>query len=348
MANYSKEIEEYAPTLVFSKGEKYFPCDVFFAGQKVVDNKQEYDKLPDQQKSDDLLCYHHVNVGQDFTVYQYWYYYAHNPYPIKYLHISNDHEHDFECFKLFVGNESKRPEYITCNIHDDRQIVKLGKRAMPEIKVELGGHGLHADTEPLPWYWRGKSDYGKMLKVLPSKSCENLRLEIMQEPFEIMDKSFKLIGSDYSFVGKYSAPTLPWTRWEYYFPEETLLGIPKMKLPVQTLTINQSSNTFLEAIELGRERGTILPKQYATLRSAFPTLRAENKIEPPPFNKFFRSGIYADILKEVGINSMKDVTTHDPKTIHSLIKKYTEKNKLKVAIPSSKDIEVWHKRARES
>jgi hypothetical protein len=343
MTKDPKEVEKYAPTLVFSKGENYFPCDVFFSGKKVVDNKQEYDKLNEQEKLGKISCYYHVNIGRDFTVYQYWYYYAHNPYSIKYFLISNNHEHDFECFKVFVGNKSKKPEYITCNRHKDRQLVKLDEGVMPEIKVELGGHGLHADTEPLPWYWKGKSDYDKMLKVSPLKSCEDLRLKVLQEPFETMDKSFKLIGSDYSAVGKSSAPTLPWTRWEYYLPEETLIGIQKMKLPVRTLTIDQSSDTFLEAIELGRKKGTISPDQYATLRSSFPALRAENEIEPPPFNMFFRSGIYTDILNQVGINSIKNVTTLDSRTIHLLMKKYIKENELKIVIPSTKDIEVWHK-----
>jgi len=339
------KVEQYAPTLIFSKGEKYFPCDMFFSGKKVVENKQEYDKLSEQEKLEKILCYYHINIGQEFIVYQYWYYYAHNPYRILWS-IDNNHEHDFECFKLFVGKESTKPEYFTCNIHNDRELTKIKNGKIPIIQVELGGHGLYPEAKSKPWYWIGEKDHNKTLKIKPLSSlnsCENLRLEVSKKPFDVIDKKFKIIGSDYSIIGKGNAPTMPWIRWEYYLPEMTLLGIQNIKLPVDSLKANKFSPDISKAIQHEREMGVVSSSQYLSFKSEIPELPAENKIKSYNINKFFTSEKYGYILNEIGINSMNDVIKLEPKEIHLRLDSYNKKNNLKIAIPSIKEIEIWQK-----
>ena len=345
MRKVLKKVEQYSPTLIFSKGEKYFPCSLFFSGKKVVDNKQEYDKLSEKEKSDKILCYYHINNGRNFIVYQYWYYYAHNPYKIASI-INNDHEHDFECFKVFVDKEREIPEYVTCNIHNERVITKINDAEIPKIQVELGGHGLYPETKLKPWYWKGDKDIEKTFKVKPSSilnNCENLRFKVLKEPFDVIDKKFKIIGSDYSIIGKGNAPTMPWIRWEYYLPEKTILGIQDIKLPVDSLTVNKLSPDINIAIQREREMGLISSRQYSNFRSEIPDLPSENIIESFNINEFFRSEKYGHILNEIGINFMKDIVNLDPKEIHLQLENYIKENSMKILIPSIKEIELWQK-----
>ena len=218
MTEVPKQVVDYAPTLVFSKGEKYFPCDIFFAGSNVINNKQEYDKLSEEEKLGNILCYYHVNTGRKYIVYQYWYYYTYNPYRV--LLFYNDHEHDFESAKIFVGKKSQKPEYIICNIHEKRNSSKIKNGEIPNIHVELGGHGLRPEKQSEPWVWFGEKDEDKRIKAVPKKpehSCENLRLKVLKQPIGVIDTELRIVGNNFSPTRK--APQVPWIRSEYYLPE---------------------------------------------------------------------------------------------------------------------------------
>lgn len=214
-------VEKYAPILVFGKDEQYLPSNLFFAGEDIIDNKQEYDKLSESQKLGEVCCYYHIGEGQRFTVYQYWYYYAYNEYALL-PGIKDNHEHDFECFKVFVDKETGQPKIITCNIHFFREITPVDGD-IPKIKVERGGHGLF--TKNMRWRW----DRGRELWVRPAESCEELRRKMMPFAPQLIDTDFKLIGNDYDWlrIGKLAGPQVPWARSEYYLPEKTLYGLDK-------------------------------------------------------------------------------------------------------------------------
>lgn len=214
-------IEKYVPTLVFSKGEKYLPCNLFFRGNDIINNKQEYDKLRKSQKLDEVCCYYHINEGQRYTVYQYWYYYAYNEYALG-PGFRDNHEHDFECFKVFVDKESGQAKIITCNIHFFREITPIDD-VVPEVKVERGGHGFF--TKNKRWRW----DRGLELEIRPTESCEELRRRMMPLAPQLINTDFKLIGDDYDWlkIGRLAGPQAPWARSEYYLPEKTLHGLDR-------------------------------------------------------------------------------------------------------------------------
>jgi len=163
-----KMVEDNTPALVFRKKERYLPCDLFFAGCEIENNRRAYDNLSEGQKGEKVYCYYHFNEGKKFKVCQYWYYYAYNLY----LPFDN-HIHDIDCVKLFVNKKADEPEYITCNLHKGRQIAKLENGKVPALEVELGGHGMLAKVPglKLPLYWGGKED--KNLLIPPKKTWKN-------------------------------------------------------------------------------------------------------------------------------------------------------------------------------
>lgn len=235
---------------MFSKDERYLPCSLFFAGENIVENREQYEKLTDDQKLDRLSCYYHVAEGQRYTVYQYWYYYAYNQYRL------DDHEHDFECLKVFVGKRTGRPEIITCNIHSWREIAEVNGE-VPEIKVEEGGHGLFYKKHRL-WKWSP----GLKLRIQPSESCEALRGMMMPSAPRLMDKNLKLIGNDYGGFGKRWAPQVPWARWEYYLPEETLHGLDrKPEIDLSGVRGIDRPISYVELVEIMRSKPKDLREQ---------------------------------------------------------------------------------------
>ena len=193
-------VEKYAPTLVFSKEEQYFPCNILFKGEDIVNNKQKYDKLSEEERKEKVCCYYHVNEGERYSVYQYWYYYAYNEYVIiDFLNFLKDnHEHDFECFKVFVDKETGAPKVITCNIHLFYETTQINGD-IPKIKVEKGGHGLFIGNNR-GWRW----DQGYEIKIQPTDSCEELRGKMMPFIHRFIDTNLKLIGNDYDWfhIGK--------------------------------------------------------------------------------------------------------------------------------------------------
>ena len=289
-----------APTLFFSKSEKYLPCDLFFSGKEVINNKQEYDALTSTEKNDVASCYYHITNGKKYTILQYWYYYSFNNYRL------DDHEHDFECVKIFINKTTQQPMYINCNVHSYNKVVDLKNKMVPKVKVDLGSHAMLPDIDDLTlplhsWIWHGTKD--KEYKILPKKSIEELRIEVMKNPHQVIDKDFKIIGNDYDLIGigRFYAPKMPWARIEYYIPERSL---PKMEI--------KKSLVGLEPEE-----------------------------ETPSLEFFLGSQKYAFILNKAGINSPKDLVSRNLDLIQSKMKKISKEENLKIIIPSKKEISHW-------
>lgn len=250
-------VKKYAPALLFSRGERYLPCNLFFAGDNIASNREEYEKLTEDQKLGELYCYYHVAEGQRYTVCQYWYYYAYNEYALPVPLFRDDHEHDFECFKVFVDKQEDQPKIITCNIHQFREVTPV-EGEIPKIKVEKGGHGLF--TKDKRWRW----SRGLEFRIQPSKSCEELRERMMPSARRLMDKRFKLLGNDYDWarIGRLAGPQVPWARWEYYLPEETLYGLDrKPEVDLSGIRGIDRSVTYMELVEIMRSRPQNLIEQ---------------------------------------------------------------------------------------
>ena len=74
-----KLARKYFLPLQFSKGERFYPCDLFFAGDLITKNWYRYRRM---RKRPPLTYYYHVNRYDDGTVIiQYWFYFAYNIYP---------------------------------------------------------------------------------------------------------------------------------------------------------------------------------------------------------------------------------------------------------------------------
>ena len=78
MSDDLKLVQKYFLPLQFSKGEKFFPCDLFFAGDDITKNWYRYTRI----KRPLQTYYYHVNRYPDGSIIiQYWFYFAYNIYP---------------------------------------------------------------------------------------------------------------------------------------------------------------------------------------------------------------------------------------------------------------------------
>lgn len=287
-------VEKYAPTLAFSKGEKYFPCNLFFKGNNIIENKQKYDKLEKSQKDDEVCCYYHVNKGQKHTVYQYWYYYAYNEYALA-PGLRDNHEHDFECFKVFVDKKSGQPKIITCNIHFFREITPIDGE-VPEVKVEKGGHGLF--TKKKRWRW----DRGHELHVRPTESCEKLRRKMIPLAPQLINTNFKLIGNDYDWlrIGKLAGPQVPWARSEYYLPEKTLHGLDeRTKVNLSQIPGIEQTVPYIELVKRMRAKPKKMKEQRQII---FKSVK----------NQITSRSVYSPKERKVVIQALSDSKTAVP------------------------------------
>ena len=225
------DAQQYAPTLHFSKGEKYYPCELFFDGKRnILTNRERYDSKSDPEKLDMVCCYYSVISGLQYYVYEYWYYYAFNPYTIvdisKNLAVVDNHEHDFESAYVYVNKETHQAERITLNQHFWHNIDDVSNSEI-KVYVERDGHGMFGRKNHwLTWLidkigllkW---DEDGLALKPERMIAIDDLRKDVMRDPSGTLDTSGKLIGSDYdsSRIGKMFGPLIPWWRSHYYLPE---------------------------------------------------------------------------------------------------------------------------------
>jgi hypothetical protein len=268
--------------------------------------------LNEEEKLQRMCCYYHINKRKDYSVIQYWYYFAYNP------KLGDKHEHDFECVKIFI--KDKIPRFITCNVHkwDTTEFLENGR--IPDIKVCKDSHAMVPMLNlKLPTHiWKIEKTSGLKEKVRPTKSVEkDLREEIMRRPFKIINDDFKLYGDNNTpIIGDFYAPVLPWARIEYYFPEEALKK-------------NEEAIHFLgEAYS---------PKRFM-INFSEEFKRAKDL---PPVEFFLGSKSYAYLLEKMGIASVEDLSRADPKIIRSQMRKMVQENKIDIKLPSTKEILQW-------
>jgi len=287
---------KFAPELWFSRGEKYLPCDLFFNGQDIRNNKESYDKLSGAEKKRNLLCYYRIVEGQEYVAYEYWYYYAYNEYPLipgkiswlrRLLHsrfeptLADNHEHDLEYAIIYVEKSSGKPKVLCLNQHFWHNFVVIDA-GVPPIKAELGGHGMFCT----PKGWEKWEEGGEKMTPEPKVDLEALRSQFVSaERSDLLDPSGKLIGTNYDplEIGKVSAPTIPWVRTsEYYFPEASVLGkvhrvkgtpfpsysqeIPSPIERLGSISLPHSAETLESNIHLARRLNLLGPKEEDILK----------------------------------------------------------------------------------
>lgn len=285
---------QFAPTLVFSKNERYYPCEVFFDDSRnVVSNRERYDSKSGSEKLQMVSCYYWIVSGLQYYIYEYWLYYAFNPYAIidisKNFALVDNHDHDFESAYVYVSKETLRPQRIVLNHHFWHNIEDLSDGEI-KVFVERDGHGMFGRRNHwLTWLmdkvgllkWE---QGGVELKPERLIAIEDLRKEVMRDPIDIVDTSGKLIGNDYdsSRIGKMFGPSVPWWRPHYYLPETLLKGLDKVvpdkvalafRLPstpplslLGSVSLPQGYDGLDQAAERALEIGMLTRAQYRELR----------------------------------------------------------------------------------
>ncbi len=145
---------KFAPEISFSKGERYYPCDLFFAGNDIVRNRNEYEALPQNKKEELITCYYHIVESKTHVAYQYWYYYAYNDYSGGWtLGTPDTHDHDMEFAIVYVDKSSGSPLVMALNQHHWLNWVWNPNLEMP-IFAKEGGHGMfRVKRNNLPSSW---------------------------------------------------------------------------------------------------------------------------------------------------------------------------------------------------
>jgi len=284
----------FVPTLAFSKNEQYYPCELFFDGRRdVITNKERYDARTDSDKLGMMCCYYTVVSGLQYYIYEYWFYYAFNPYAIidisKNIALADNHEHDFESAYVYVNKETLRPEKIVLNQHFWHNIEEFAGGKI-KVFVERGGHGMFGRRNH--WLTRLMDELNLLkwdpggLEFKPERVIvvDELRKEVMSDPANILDISGKIIGDDYesSRIGKMFGPSVPWWRPHYYLPETLLRGLDRVvpdrvalafKLPSTpplslfgSVSLPQGYENLDQAVRRALEIGMLTATEFRELR----------------------------------------------------------------------------------
>jgi len=191
--------EKYAPTLRFDDEEKYFPTDVHGDDSDVTDNHENYDA---GKFGRTLVCYCHDVTYDSFVVYEYWYYYAYNAFP-----LLGNHEHDFEAAFVWVDNTG-RPFHLALTQHQWTNEYQVSETSQLTAYVELGGHGMADNSLQMSGQGDGLVVSGKNFSY---------------QPIEVLESH---AGVDLDSEGRYRTDEIgmshvkaPWQRAEYADPE---------------------------------------------------------------------------------------------------------------------------------
>lgn len=259
----------------------------------MISNKERYEAKAESEKLRMVCCYWSVASGLQYYVYEYWLYYAFNPYAIldisKRTVVADNHEHDFESAYVYVNKETLRPERMVLNHHFWHNFDELADGEI-RVFVERDGHGMFGRKNHwLTWLmdklallkWESGGLELKPDRMIP---VDELRKEVMRDPATILDTSGKLIGNDYdsSKIGKMFGPSVPWWRTHYYLPETLLKGLDKVvpdklalafRLPstpplslLGSLSLPQGFDSLDQAARRALEIGMLTKAQYAELR----------------------------------------------------------------------------------
>ncbi|MCJ7768393.1 hypothetical protein MUP79_08385 [Candidatus Bathyarchaeota archaeon] len=208
--------QSFAPRVSFSKGERYFPCSVFFAGTDILRNKEAYDALDENEKKRLMSCYYHVVEDDAYAAYQYWYYYTYNDYSGGWTgYLPDRHDHDMEFAVVYVNKSSGTPAAVALNQHHWLNWVWNPNLEMP-IFAEEGGHGMFRSKRLLDTWEEG----GLSERVEPKDSVESLRQRFINpEPAQLIDEDGTIKGKSANFIGMWAKPRVPWARIrEYVLP----------------------------------------------------------------------------------------------------------------------------------
>ena len=214
--------QKFAPKISFSKGEQYFPCDLFFAGSDILQNKTAYEALSPTKKQELITCYYHIVETKLFLAYEYWYYYVYNDYHGGWTFGAPDiHDHDMEFVIVYVEKSSGNPTAMALNQHHWLNWVWNPNLELP-VFAEEGGHGMFRVKRALDSW---KKD-GLEKTVLPKESVENLRSRFVSpEPANLIDGDGSIKGQSANLVGMMAKPKVPWVRIrEYTLPISELLS----------------------------------------------------------------------------------------------------------------------------
>lgn len=142
-------------------------------------------------------------------------------------------------------------------------------------------------------------------------------------------------------VGKNYAPLLPWVRWEYYLPEETLLEAAVQELFCASASIDKRVTKPSENLPLTKvsaEKGALPKAQLKISINEVSSYEAALKRPSVPLEAVIPIHEYTEILKNIGIATADDLAKAKPETVHLKIKDYVKKQKLDAEILSAKDI----------
>lgn len=276
-------VSQFAPEIQFSKGERYFPCPMFFGGRDTVNNRETYDRLSNSDKKELISCYYHIVEDQTLAAYQYWYYYAYNDYSGAWTGFLPDlHDHDIELAIVYVNKSNKLPVAMSLNQHHWRNWVS-NPHPSKLIFAEEGGHGMFRDKR-IRDKWE---DGGLKIKVEAKEAVESLREQFVNpEPANIIEDDGTIKGKTANFIGMWAKPKVPWVRLrEYALPISKLLSeaieemnrllqyapkaypymTPHIPLEEFTLSLPYDKPTRQENLDEALRIGLVTKDQYAAL-----------------------------------------------------------------------------------
>lgn len=140
------------PNLVFDRGAESFPVSADFDRDGNVNNNAFTYQHRNVQGNQSPHVYVHSQRKGEYTVMQYWLYFADNKY-------SNYHNHDWQRFAVYLKETKQglKPEYLMTHWHKGRHMekwenLKLDTTGRPFIKVDKGAHALmpYSKKDALP------------------------------------------------------------------------------------------------------------------------------------------------------------------------------------------------------
>jgi hypothetical protein len=126
MEEDGKLAQKFFLPLQFSKGERFYPCSLFFAGDDITKNWFKYRRM---KKRPPLTFYYHVNRLEDCTVIQYWFYFAYNIYPFATgpgkIAINNVIGEDEQSTRDNLVNQAKNSNSANRLIHQTDEVAEV-------------------------------------------------------------------------------------------------------------------------------------------------------------------------------------------------------------------------------
>ncbi|MCX5991088.1 MAG: C39 family peptidase [Chloroflexi bacterium] len=192
-------VKKYAPTLRFDDKENYYPTDVHGDDGDVTNNHENWDA---GKFGSTRVCYYNVVTYPDSVVYEYWYYYANNAFPL------DNHEHDFEAAFVWVNNATNKPFYFGLTQHQWINESEISDTSQLVAYVELGGHGMADSSLPISGEGDGTAISGNNFTYQPMSAAESFAGADLDDAGNYKTNEFSI-----------SHVKAPWQRADYANPE---------------------------------------------------------------------------------------------------------------------------------